>query len=120
MRVTASVTERLLCARSTLLNTLYVLTHLILFQHVCSNSCPLNCRCYSNISSSVAHFSCLTYIGFPGGTSCKEPTSLCRRHKKCGFDPWVGKISWRRSWQPTPVFLPGKSHGQRWLVGYSP
>ena len=36
------------------------------------------------------------------------------------FDPWVGKISWRRKWQPTPVFLPGESHGQRSLVGYSP
>ena len=40
-------------------------------------------------------------------------------HKGCEFDPWVGKISWRRPWQPTPVFLPGKSHGQRSLVGYS-
>ena len=37
-----------------------------------------------------------------------------------GFDPWVGKIPWRRAWQPTPVFLPGESHGQRSLVGYSP
>ena len=36
------------------------------------------------------------------------------------FDPWVGKISWRRKWQPTPVFLPGKSHGRRSLVGYCP
>ena len=40
----------------------------------------------------------------------------CRRH---GFDPWVGKISQSRKWQPSPVFLPGKSHGQRSL-GYSP
>ncbi|CAI9153806.1 unnamed protein product [Rangifer tarandus platyrhynchus] len=37
-----------------------------------------------------------------------------------GFDPWVGKIPWRMKWQPTPVLLPGKSHGQRSLVGYSP
>ena len=37
-----------------------------------------------------------------------------------GFDPWVGKVPWRRAWQPTPVFLPGESHGQRSLVGYSP
>ena len=39
-----------------------------------------------------------------------------------GFDPWVGKIAWqwRRQWQPTPVFLPGESHGQRSLAGYSP
>ena len=40
--------------------------------------------------------------------------------RRCWFDPWVGKIPWRRKWQPTPVFLPGKSHGQRSLVGYSP
>ena len=36
------------------------------------------------------------------------------------FDPWAGKIPWRREWLPNPVFLPGKSHGQRSLVGYSP
>ena len=36
------------------------------------------------------------------------------------FNPWVRKIPWRRKWQPTPVFLPGKSHGQRSMVGYSP
>ena len=41
----------------------------------------------------------------------------CRRP---GFHPWVGKIPWRRTWQPTPVFLPGESHGQRSLTGYSP
>ena len=40
----------------------------------------------------------------------------CRR---CGFNPWVRKIPWRRKWQPTPVFLPGESHGQRSLAGYS-
>ena len=42
------------------------------------------------------------------------------RGKRHGFDPWVGKIPWRRAWQPTPVFLPGESHGQRSLVSYSP
>ena len=36
------------------------------------------------------------------------------------FDPWVRKIPWRRKWQPTPVVLPGKSHGQKSLVGYNP
>ena len=45
---------------------------------------------------------------FPGGTSGKESTCQCRRQKRCGFDPWVGRIFWRRKWQPTPVFLPGK------------
>ena len=43
-----------------------------------------------------------------------------RRHRQCRFDPWVGSIPWRRAWQSTLVFLPGKSHGQRSLVGYSP
>ena len=39
--------------------------------------------------------------------------------KRLGFSPWIRKIPWRRAWQPTPVFLPGESHGQRSLVGYS-
>ena len=47
--------------------------------------------------------------GFPGGTSGKELACQCRRHKRHGFHPWVGKILWRREGQPTPVFLPGKS-----------
>ena len=38
---------------------------------------------------------------------------------RCGFDPWVRTIPWKRKWQPTPVFLPEKSHGQRSLMGYS-
>ena len=59
-------------------------------------------------------------LGFSGGASGKEPTSQCRRHKRQGFDPWVGKIPWRRKWQPTPVFLPGESHGQRSMSGHSP
>ena len=56
----------------------------------------------------------------PGGTSGKELACQCRRHKSCRFDPWVGKIPWRRKWQPTPVFLPEEFHGRRSLVGYSP
>ena len=59
-------------------------------------------------------------MGFPGGTSGKERTCQCRKHKRYGFDPWVGKILWRRKWQPTPVFLLGKSHARGALVGYSP
>jgi len=50
--------------------------------------------------------------------SCKESSCQCRRRKRYRFDPWVGKILWRRKWQPTPVFLPGESHGQSTLVGY--
>ena len=59
-------------------------------------------------------------LGFSGGASDKELTCQCRRHKTCGFNPWVGKIPWRRAWQPTSVFLPGDTHGLRSLVGYSP
>ena len=58
--------------------------------------------------------------GIPGGASVKKPICQCRRHKRPGFDPWVGRIPWRRAWQPTLVLLPGKSHGQRSLAGYSP
>ena len=59
-------------------------------------------------------------LDFPGGSDGTE--SACGRFS-CGrpeFNPWVGKILWRREWHPTPVFLPGESHGQRSLVGYSP
>ena len=44
--------------------------------------------------------------------------SACQ-NRRCRFDPWVGRIPWRRKWQPPPVFLPGKSHGQRSLAGCS-
>ena len=47
--------------------------------------------------------------GFPGGTSGKEPTFQCRRLRRHGLDPWVGKMPWSRKWQPTPVFWPGES-----------
>ena len=56
-------------------------------------------------------------MGFPGGS---EGKSVCLQYERPRFDPWVGQIPWRRKWQPTPVLLPGKSHGQRSLVGYSP
>ena len=55
--------------------------------------------------------------GFPWWLSSKEPAYQCRR---CGFNSWVRKMPWRKKRQPTPVFLLGKSHGQRNLVGYSP
>ena len=53
----------------------------------------------------------------PRWFSTKESTCQFRRH---GFGPWVGKFTRRRKWQPTPVFLPGESHGQGSLVRYSP
>jgi len=60
------------------------------------------------------------FLDFPGATSGKEPACQCKRHKRLRFDPWVGKIPWRRAWQPSPVSLPGESHEQRSLAGYSP
>ena len=59
-------------------------------------------------------------MGFPGGAGGKEPACQCRRCRRLGSNPWVGKLPWRRAWQFTPVFLPGESHGQRSLEGYSP
>ena len=59
----------------------------------------------------------LPKVGFPAGSDCKESACQSRRPR---FHPWVGMISWRRKWQPTPVFLPEEFHGQRSLAGYSP
>ena len=56
-------------------------------------------------------------FGFPRWLTYKKSACQCRR---CQFDPWVTKIPWRRKWQPTPVFLLEKSHGQRSVAGYSP
>ena len=57
-----------------------------------------------------------SFLVFPGGS---DGTGLAH-NANSGFHPWVGKIPWRRAWQPTPVFLPGESEGQRSLVGSSP
>ena len=71
---------------------------------------------WRNLAAAAA----MTNEAFPRGASGKESACQCRRHKKRVFSPWVGKIPWRRKWQPTPVFFPGESHGQRNLAGYSP
>ena len=65
-------------------------------------------RFYSSYGWIIFHF-------FPGGWDSK----VCLQCGRPGFEPWVRKIPWRREWLPTPVFLPGESHGQRNLVGYS-
>ena len=57
---------------------------------------------------------------FPRWFSGKESTYRCRRCKWHGFNPWIRKIHWSRKWQHTPLFLPGKFHGQRSLAGYNP
>ena len=59
-------------------------------------------------------------LGFPGGTRGKESACQCRRCKRHGLNPWVGKIPWGMKRQPTPVFLPRKLHEKGELAGYSP
>ena len=56
---------------------------------------------------------------FQGASLVAQWKRICLQCRRCGFDPWVGKMPRRRKWQPTPVFLPGKSHGQRSLAEYS-
>ena len=57
---------------------------------------------------------------FPGGASSKELACQCRRLNRQMFNPWIGKLPWRRAWQPTPLFLSGESLRQWSLVGYNP
>ena len=64
----------------------------------------------------IARQSSAQLEAFLAAQTVKDPPA-CRRPR---FDPWVGEIPWRRAWQPTTVFLPGESHGQRSLVGRSP
>ena len=75
-------------------------------------------KCGSEVAQSCPTLSDPMDCSLPGfsihGLSSKESGCQCRRHR---FNPWVGKIPWRRKWQPIPVFLPGKSHEQRNLAG---
>ena len=75
---------------------------------------------HSKASYDLTYGQVILSKGFLCGTSGKETTCQCRKHKIHGFDPRVGKIPWRRAWQPTPFSLPGKFHGQRSLEGYTP
>ena len=66
----------------------------------------------------IFYLACIyNYWGFPGGSVEQR---FCLPSRRCRFNPWVRKIPWRRKWQPTPVFLPRKSHEQRSQVAYSP
>ena len=98
-------------------NSYWVLTN-----NTCQGQCQiLNITFSHQILTSVSlGGTCCHQQGFPGGANGREPTCQCRRHRRHGFYPWVGKIPWRRPWQPTPVLLPGEPHGQRNLAGYSP
>ena len=58
---------------------------------------PILCF-YVNLLSTKIHRSNWVFLGFPGGAGGKEPARQCKRYKRCGFNPWVGKIPWRRAW----------------------
>ena len=77
---------------------------------------PMGCRVHGVTKSQTELSDFIIAFTFRE-CSGKESACQCERH---GFDPWVRKISWRGAWQSTPAFLPGESHGQRSLVGYSP
>ena len=76
-----------------------------------------NLKSILNYIHTHTHTHTHTCMSFPGGSDDKE--SACNGGEP-GFSPWAGKISWRRAWQPTLIFLPGESHEQRSLMGYSP
>ena len=106
------------------LHILSVLIIIIMFYEVTSNSELTNTEPFAPKGNTVRFLwnssrlftNWLIYKGFPGGAVIESGCQY-RRHE---FSPWVGKILWRRKWQPTPVFLPGKLHGPRRLAGYSP
>ena len=86
------------------------------------NCCPTARETWSYFRWSI-HRDLLVLLiqrGYLGDTSGKESACQRRRHKRHGFNPWVGKIPWSKKWHPTPVFLPGKFRGQWSLTGYSP
>ena len=90
--------------------------HMVHLDSNASSSVQLSCVTPLNTSSISMHV--CVFMGCPRWLSGKEPHCQCRRHKRRGFDPWVGKIPWRK-WQPTAVLLPGESYGQRSLAGHS-
>ena len=86
---------------------IFIFTFIFFFQISFCSVHLLSIICYNKVLCARSSFT----KGFRG----KEPACQCRRCKRHGFNCWVRKIPWRRAWQPTPVFLPGESHGQRSL-----
>ena len=107
----SSADEDLSCFHACLLQIIllhmYTHVHVFIWKFVCISP---ECIPRSGIAGSQAS-------QVASGT---EPSCQRRRLKRHRFSLWVGKIPWRITWQPTPIFLPGKSCGQRILVGYSP
>ena len=91
---------------------LHAIIHKIFFIKIFLTCCDVPDVCY--LLGCRGQFSLIwPILWLTGGSSDKEPTCQCRRQKRHGFHLWVGKIPWRKAWEPTPVFLPGESHGQK-------
>ena len=92
---------------------MHCLSHFLFLRTILSNcSKPL----WLHLTSVTSFKAPSLNMGFPGSSVGKE--SAC--NAEANFNPWFGKIPWRREWLPTPIFLPGESHGQRRLVGSGP
>ena len=84
------------------------------------NGNPLQCSCLENPRDAGAWLAAVYGVAQSRTRLKRLSSSSSSQCMGCGFDLWIRTIPWRRKWQPTPVFLPGKSHGQRSLAGYSP
>ena len=76
-------------------------------------------RAWLHLSQVINQVNWLISFSVIAAASGKEPVSQNWSYKRHGFDPWIGKIPWRRAWQPTPVFFLENPHEQRSLAGYS-
>ena len=98
-----------------------MISNLMIFHTIFSICQTYLCICPSRTSiqliSTIWTFSIIQDLLLFRWLSVKESTCKCRRHRKCRFVLWVGKIPWRLNWQSTPIFLPGKPDGERSLVG---
>ena len=94
-------------------NQPYIYTYLVFFGFPCHLK-----RCWENWTAVWKRLE--SEHSLTGAVSGQSPACQCRRRKRRGFNPWIRKIPWRRTWQSTPVYLPGVPHGWRCLVGYSP
>ena len=88
----------------------------------CCERCPSERGAHPSVWGSSVHFSWNYWAPgqLRGASLAAEHSRLCLQCMRCRFTPWVRKVPWRRKWQPTPGLWPGKSHGQRSLVGCSP
>ena len=111
--------NQLLCSQYRKVNQLHVYIHPLFFGFFLGHHRALSrvpCAIYQVLICYLFYTWYQQCMSLPGGTSSKEPTCQCRRHKRCGFHPWVRKIPWRRAWQLAPVSLPRASPGQRSLT----